>query len=439
MRGGRPVRFALVNPAWSFEGSIYFGCREPHLPLEYGYARALLEAAGHEATVIDAQARGLADGALRDEVAALRADAIVVTTAPSYLFWRCAPPELRVPQQALRALHGLPGLRLAVGPHASTTPRATLRKLGVDAVVMGECEDVLVELADRPRSRWGEIDSIAWLEGDEARVQGGPRASDMGRLPALRWDEATVARHAHHHHRFDAAPIGPGAEVEASRGCPYHCTFCAKDNFREGYRKRPLDVLLDELDGLVAQGVRYVYFIDEIFLPDRPLLEALVDRPVSFGVQMRVDNWSREMLDLLGRAGCVSIEAGVESITREGRSLLAKRCKLSTEQLGDLLIHAKQSVPFVQANLIQSPTDDPADVAAFRERLRQHGVWANEPVPMFPYPGSPEYTMRWGAPDDQAWERSVAHYLDRFDRFSDLQDSRPLPLSALEIAPPGHG
>ncbi|MGK4000264.1 TIGR04295 family B12-binding domain-containing radical SAM protein [Sorangium sp. So ce1024] len=434
------MRLALVNPPWSFEGSIYFGCREPHLPLEYGYARALLEAAGHEAAIVDAQARGLSQEALRDEVAALRPDAIVVTTAPSYLFWRCAPPELRVPQQTLHALRDLPGLRFAVGPHASTTPRATLRKLGVDAVVMGECEEVLVRLAELPRSRWGEIDAIACVDGgEEARVQGGPRASDMGRLPALRWDDATVARHAHHHHRFDTAPVGPGAEVEASRGCPYRCTFCAKDNFRDRYRKRPLPVLLDEIDGLVAQGVRYVYFVDEIFLPDRPLLEALVDRPVSFGVQMRIDNWSRELLDLLGEAGCVSIEAGVESITKEGRSLLAKHCKLSTEQLSDLLIHAKKSVSFVQANLIQSQTDDPADVAAFRERLRQHGVWANEPVPMFPYPGSPDYTMRWGRPDDQAWERSVAHYLDQFDHFSDIQESRPLPLSELEAAAPDHG
>ena len=38
------MKVALVNPRWSFEGSIYFGCREPHLPLELGYARALLEA-----------------------------------------------------------------------------------------------------------------------------------------------------------------------------------------------------------------------------------------------------------------------------------------------------------------------------------------------------------------------------------------------------------
>ncbi len=43
------MRFALVNPAWDFEGSIYFGCREPHLPLEFGYSQALLERAGHEA------------------------------------------------------------------------------------------------------------------------------------------------------------------------------------------------------------------------------------------------------------------------------------------------------------------------------------------------------------------------------------------------------
>ena len=33
------------------------------------------------------------------------------------------------------------------------------------------------------------------------------------------------------------------------------------------------------------------------------------------------------MLDLLGAAGCVSIEAGVESLTREGRDWLDKDCR----------------------------------------------------------------------------------------------------------------
>ena len=254
----------------------------------------------------------------------------------------------------------------------------------------------------------------------------------MKDLPALRWSRDLVGRHAHHHHRFDTPPLGPGGEIEASRGCPYHCTFCAKDNFRNTFRKRPLATVLDEFDDLVAQGARYVYFVDEIFIPDRALLEALVSRRIPFGVQMRIDQYTRDMLDLLGAAGCVSIEAGVESITPEGRSLLAKRCRLSTAELTELLLYAKKRVPFVQANLLEAKTDDAREVSAWRTHLQSHGVWANEPVPMFPYPGSPDYTQRWGAPDDHAWERAHAFYLSQFSAFSDIQESRPVPLAEIE-------
>ena len=42
--------------------------------------------------------------ALAEAVAAFRPDMTVVTTAPTYLFWRCAPPELRAPRDFLVAL-----------------------------------------------------------------------------------------------------------------------------------------------------------------------------------------------------------------------------------------------------------------------------------------------------------------------------------------------
>jgi anaerobic magnesium-protoporphyrin IX monomethyl ester cyclase len=431
------VRIALVNPPWSFEGSIYFGCREPHLPLEFGYARQMLEAAGHEVRLVDGQLSGLGRAAIRDAVAAFRPDMTVVTTAPSYLFWRCAPPELRVPQEILADLAAVPGLKVAIGPHVSTTPKAALRKLGVDAAAMGEAEEILVALAATPREDWHKLRSIVRRADDGAIiVQGGPHASDMNALPALRWEGELVRRHAHHHHRFDGAPEGPGAEIETSRGCPYSCTFCAKENFRDKYRRRPLPSILEELDGLIAQGIEYVYFIDEIFLPNRALLAALIERPVKFGVQTRIDLWKPEMLELLGRAGCVSIEAGVESLSEEGRQRLDKDCRVTTEDLTARLVFAKRHVAFVQANLIASPElDDPDEIAAWREGLQRHGVWANEPVPLFPYPGSPDYRLLWGLPDDDAWERAHDHYLARFGQFSDIQEQRPLPLRELERAP----
>ena len=424
------MRVALVNPPWHFEGSIYFGCREPHLPLELAYARDLLERRGHAALLLDGHLFARSNEALSDEIAAFGADMTVVSTAPSYLFWRCAPPELRVPAEFLRRLGDRGGKTIAVGPHGSATPAATLRKLGVDAAVRGECEEVIAALAEA--ADWSDVDSVALRRGEDVKLNGPVAASRFVDHPPLAWGRDWIERHEHHHHRFDDDRRGFGAEVEASRGCPYDCSFCAKIDFRDRYRRRELPLLLAEIDGLIAQGVGYIYFIDEIFLPQKPLLEALCTRDVAFGVQTRIDLWKPELLELLGAAGCVSIEAGLESLTAEGRAALAKRCRLETEDLARLLTEARRHVPFVQANLIGSEHDNAALVDYWRKKLIDAGVWANEPVPLYPYPSSPSYRALFGEPDDRAWERAHEHYLAAFRTFSDIQDDRPLPLPLLE-------
>lgn len=429
------MRVALVNPRWRYDHSIYFGCREPHLPLELGYAAASLQAAGHETVLLDGDLEGLPNEVLAERVAAFAPAITVVTTAPTYLFWRCAPPELRTPAEFLTALGARGGRTVAVGPHGSATPGAALRKLGVDVVVRGECEEVVVRLADAG-GRAAGIAGTSLLDATGRVVSEGPEAATaFVDTPPLVWPESFVAAHDHHHHRFDGgAWTGRGAEVEASRGCPYACTFCAKLDFRDKYRRRRFEHVLAEIDGLIAQGVGYVYFVDEIFLPQRELLEALAGRGIAIGVQTRIDLWSEGMLERLGRAGCVSIEAGVESLSVEGRAALDKKCRMDNEALAERLVFARRHVPFVQANLIATPADDPAVVATWRDRLRAAGVWANDPVPLFPYPSSPAYRALFGEPDDAAWERAHAHYLEQFDSFSDIQDDRPAALDALEAA-----
>jgi hypothetical protein len=101
--------------------------------------------------------------------------------------------------------------------------------------------------------------------------------------------------------------------------------------------------LLEEIDGLIAAGAPYLYFVDESFL---------AQRAIEFGVQERIDLLKPEMLNLLGAVGRVSIEAGVESLTEEGRVQLDKSRRLSTDELAQRLLHARRSVTFVQANLM---------------------------------------------------------------------------------------
>jgi len=198
-----------------------------------------------------------------------------------------------------------------------------------------------------------------------------------------------------------------------------------------------VDAVLMEVDRLVGRGVDYIYFIDEIFGVGKDvlkLLEALAERDVKIGFQTRIDLWTEETLDLLGRAGTISMEVGIESITDEGRDELNKNCRISTGRITELLIYARSKIPWVQANLILTDKDDKAEIRRWQEHLKSHGVWVSEPVPMFPFPGSPSYVEIFGMPDDQAWERAHHYYVNLFSHkgFSDIQEQKPLPIEELE-------
>jgi len=434
------MRYALVNPVWSFEGSTYFGCPEPHFPLELLSAREMLRAAGHEVMLIDAFMEKLTPTQVAARLAGFNEDFLVMPTAPSYLFWRCPQPELRVPRDWIKALNRH-STTVAIGPHGSVTPHATLRKTGADVALRGEPDQTLSQLATMP---WEMVAGCSWRgERDAIHLSEGLGATDMTALPMLDYSDYPVERHSHLHHVFPghgADHLKLGAEVEFARGCPYSCTFCNKTLFRNKFRERNLSVVLAEIDQLIARGVEYIYFIDEIFgvgKQVRTLLQEIAKRPLSIGFQTRIDLWNEETLEMLGKAHCVSFECGIESITEEGREEMNKNCRLSTDRIGDVLLYARKFIPWVQANLIKTAKDDPAAIQAWQNRLKSNGVWVSEPVPMFPFPGSPEYVTTFGAqPDDEAWERAHSFYLNLFaDKgYSDIQDQHPRSLAELECA-----
>jgi len=426
------MRFALVNPAWTFTGSTYFGCQEPHYPLELLFAFDRIQQAGHEALLLDAQNEKLSLHEVKEKVEPFAPDFLVIPTAPSYLFWRCPQPELRVPAEWFAKI-GTSAVKVAIGPHGSATPGATLRKTGADVVLRGEPDFTIAELASKP---WETIAGCCYQVDGKPRISPDLGVADMKQLGALDFNNYNVERHEHRHHVFSGS--GHGAELEFARGCPWACSFCNKTLFRNKFRERDVAAVLAEVDTVVSRGVDYIYFIDEIFGVGknvRKLLEGLAERNVNIGFQTRIDLWNEESLDLLGRAHTISMECGIESITEQGRDELNKNCRISTDRIAELLIYARKRIPWVQANLILTEHDDKEEIRRFQQRLKQHDVWVSEPVPMFPFPGSPLYVQTFGAmPDDQAWERAHHYYTSAFAQkgYSDIQEQRPDSIETLE-------
>jgi len=430
------MRYALLNPRWSFEGSTYLGCGDPHFPLGLLAARETLRASGHDVLLIDAHMESLGAAEARERLNRFGEDFLVIPTAPSHLFWRCPQPELRVPMRWISALDRR-SLVIAVGPHGSATPRTALEKTRADVVLRGEPDQTLPMLST---ARWETIPGCCWRDAYGVLHLGqGLGVTDLQAGGAIEYSEYPVHLHTHKHRVFPGNGgdrLRLGAEVEFARGCHHSCTVGDKKLLHGQFRERSIEAVLKEIDGLISRGVDYIYFIDEIFgvgTKVRLLLEELALRPVAIGLQTRIDLWNEGGIELLARAHCISFECGIESVTEESRS--ESICRLSRERIGELLIYARQRIPWVQANFIKSSLDDGRAIADWRHRLRSRGVSVSEPAPEFPFPGSPQFVETFGEqPGDDAWERAHSFYLDLFDRRadSDLQKQHPLPLGQLE-------
>src|SRR6266540_4769053 len=158
------MKFALINPNWNFEGSTYFGCRDPHVPLELLFADDKVKESGNEGLVVDAQTDGLTIEEAKRRVARFDPDFLVIPSAPSYLFWRCPPPEVRVPKQWFAGIGGR-AKKVLIGPHGSATPVAAMRKTGADVAIKGESDQAIPDLATKS---WESIDGVCWRdEGGE--------------------------------------------------------------------------------------------------------------------------------------------------------------------------------------------------------------------------------------------------------------------------------
>jgi radical SAM superfamily enzyme YgiQ (UPF0313 family) len=116
--------------------------------------------------------------------------------------------------------------------------------------------------------------------------------------------------------------------LHTSRGCPFKCDFCGVRLFyRDTYRRRPLDGVLQELRAMKG---RKVLFTDDNLVGDVPYAKELFRRMIPLKKwwmgQMSINcAQDPELLDLARRSGCFGVFIGFETLDKKTIAEVDKR------------------------------------------------------------------------------------------------------------------
>lgn len=193
-----------------------------------------------------------------------------------------------------------------------------------DTVVKGEAELTWPELlADYRR---GEMKTFYNMD----------KVPDVASFPAPSYD------------RFNLKYYGFWRPVQATRGCPFPCTFCSiSEFFKRSYRKRPVEQVIRDVRAAKASGSRYIAFIDDNIGVDfnycRELWEALIPENIIWASQCSLQiTENPEMMKLAYKSGCRILSFGIETINEASLTHIDKewnRPARYTQAFDDLRSH----------------------------------------------------------------------------------------------------
>lgn len=190
-----------------------------------------------------------------------------------------------------------------------------------DFVIVGEAEYTLLELVNAIENKTdvSEIKGIVYKDANNLKSTPKRNVSkNLNELPLPAWDLVNIDPYKkvwmNKHGYFSL-------NVATTRGCPYHCNWCAKPIYGNSYNMRSPENVVSELKLLKTRfNMDHIWFCDDIFGLKRSWVSEFSDLikkeniHIKYKIQSRADLLVQEKyVEALATSGCDDVWMGAES------------------------------------------------------------------------------------------------------------------------------
>lgn len=388
MNSAETRKVVLINPRATYYNEVAQKCFPP---MQLLYLAAALRDAGFEPVVLDANAFRLTDDQIAEEIRAAKPLLVGLSVYSDIL--------RQVRDMTLLVRGASPGSKVALGgPHVSAVPTRTLEQFAeADYALIGEAEQSLVTLCDKILSE-GDVSQIPGIVHRlDGKVIVGPEPifPEVADVPRPARD--LVAR-AYDEKRYYSILVRkrPIDTLFSSRGCPFHCGFCY--NFRQKYRYRTPDDVIDELTRIRERGIRDVEIADDTFTGRRGRALEIFDRiiseklDISFRIKSRVDVFTEELAQRARKAGVYLVAFGMESGSQQMLDAMNKKTTVEMNARACALTRKYRMLSH-SSWIIGYPGETPDTVAETLDFIRKHHPSTVNLAVLRPYPNTDAYEI----------------------------------------------
>ena len=289
------------------------------------------------------------------------------------------------------------------GEHATSSWEKILKESeAVDFVVLGEGEETLIELLSHIKNENDNLTKISGLayrfKNKCVRNDKRVRIKDIDSLFAS-WEKFNVEPFLKNGSGMNTINLR-AMPILASRGCPYHCTFCSSPNmWGVNYFTKSPDIIVNEMKTLIEKfKIEHFDFTDLSATINkdwtRKMVQMIKDEGITatwqFGPGTRSEVLSNEMLDLMKSAGIYKITFAPES--GSPRTLKKIKKNINVEKLYKSIKYACQIKMHTKCQFIMGMPDQTLgemwESALFILKLAFVGVNDISIYSFYPYPGS---------------------------------------------------